>query len=94
MKKAPFKNGDKLKYIGKQKVSSGINGEEMKPLYFDGMVVKIIKVVKPIKGLGMVEYYGEQIEDYDQDGYNVFENEFGNGACISDDEYLNDWELI
>lgn len=94
MKEALFQIGDEVQYLGDKKASSGSGfNPEMKPLIWPGMIAKITETHPPEKGIGKVKYHGEWITDYDQDGYNVYENEHGNGRIIFPDD-KNDWKLI
>lgn len=93
-KKAAFKVGQKVKYIGDSQWSSIVNGKET-PTRFRGMIVEIIEIKPPEKGLGFVKIDddGEPLIDHDHNGCNVALNEFGHRFLIWP-ENKNQWELI
>jgi hypothetical protein len=83
MVRAVFKVGDTVRYLGKREVTVSKEGQGDTPLIFQGMTAKITKVVAPDKGLGLVRMKsGDLVLDDDQDGYNVYTNEWGNTAII------------
>jgi hypothetical protein len=94
MKKALFNVGDTVKYTGTREASSGTDEFHMQPSIFPGMVAKIIEIHDPQKGSGPVKLHsGETIFDRNEDGYNVYQNEYGNKAIIWPRD-KKDWELI
>jgi hypothetical protein len=70
MKKALFKNGDTVEYIGPRKIW----GEGKNILFEKGMTFSIIETRDPEKGLGKigVDDEGEDIVIPDRDGHNVY----------------------
>ncbi len=94
MKKALFKTGDKVEYLGIRSVKSGTG---VNPVYlpsiFPGMVAEITETKPPQKGLVMIWVEDEYINDLDDDGYNVYTNEHGRSAIIWP-ERKKDWKLL
>jgi hypothetical protein len=83
MKKAAFKIGDKLEYLGDRHGTTTVSGKEV-PVIFNGMKVTIVEIHAPSQGLGFVgnDEEGEPIMDHDWDGYNVYINDFGQRRII------------
>lgn len=93
MEKALFKTGDRVRYLGNREAGQGFSENEIQPLIFPGMEAEIVKTKPPTKGMGSVYHEGEWITDHDEDGYNVYRNEYGNEAIIWP-EAKKDWERI
>ena len=94
MKKALFKTGDKVRYLGNKRAEQGRGfNPVMKPVIFPGMVATITETHKPTKGYGYLMADGELIPDPDEDGYNVYTNEYGESRIIWPDN-KKDWKLI
>lgn len=94
MKKAAFKTGDRLRYIGDRKAWAEVKGKQV-PIIYNGMEVEIIKTKLPTAGLGFVgnDADGEPIFDQGSDGYNVYNNANGDGRIIWPDNAA-DWQKV
>jgi len=100
MKTAIFSNGDKVRYIGDRQVDTAKPGthfpkpEDFTPLIFPGMVAEITDTKLPQTGMGIIDYDdGGPVIDEDQDGYNIYTNEYGNTAIIWPNDRFN-WQKI
>ena len=100
LKEAPFKIGDKLKYIGEKSVNMCPRGvfypkdSDYKPLYYPGIIVTVTYIKPPMNGLGWQEDdQGEKWYDHGDHGYNVCENEYGLKSCVDADN-MHEWELL
>jgi hypothetical protein len=94
MKKAAFKIGQKLKYLGQRTTATMVN-KKLVPIMFNGMEVTIIETHPPRKGYGFIKYddEGEAIIDHDDDGYNIYENAAGQRRILWP-KYKKEWERI
>lgn len=93
MKKAAFKTGQVLKYLGNRQTWTKVNGKDI-PIIYNGMQVEIIETHPPQKGHGIVTLKdGEQIFDGDNDGYNIYKNSQGQKRIIWPDN-KKDWQIL
>lgn len=94
MKPAAYQVGDRLKYKGTRRQWAIVGGEKI-PTIAPGMIVTITERKPPSKGLGFIKYDedGEPLIDWDDDGYNVYKNEHGQGRIIWPDD-KDEWEKI
>jgi hypothetical protein len=93
MRKALFKVGDKVRYLGDRKVWD----EKKNPIIFKGMEVTILTVKDPRKGYGFIknDEDGEPLVDRDNDGYNTYNNTPNPmNARIIWPEDGKDWEKV
>jgi hypothetical protein len=94
MQKALFKDGDTVQYRGERRADSGTDGKSLQPLIYPGMFATITKTKAPDKGRGLVRLNSDDfVLDDDQDGYNVYTNEYGNSAIIWPRDQAQ-WKLI
>lgn len=94
MKKAAFKIGDRLEYVGDRQALTEVKGKIV-PIIFKGMIVTITETRPPSKGHGWVQPAGhdEPFFDADDDGYNVYVNAAGQGRIIWP-KNKNDWKKL
>jgi len=92
--KAPFKIGDKVKYLGQRKSWTVLNGKEF-PNIFPGMVATISETIEPRNGYGQlgVDDEVEPLIDHGHDGYNVYKNDAGQGRIIWPKD-KKEWEKL
>lgn len=91
MKKAAFKTGQTVRYLG---VRCWL-GKDDKPIMCEGMEFNIIETTQPERGLGrlFLWQYEDPIMDEDKDGYNVIEDRQGSRWCIHPAD-KSDWEVV
>lgn len=94
MKRASFKIGQVLEYLGDRLGSTTVNGVQVYTRK-KGMRVTITGTKPPSKGYGFIknDEDGEPIIDHDQDGYNTFLNAAGQGTIIWPED-KNQWKII
>lgn len=94
MKKAAFKTGDVLEYLGARIAHTIIEGKEV-PTIFPGMRCTITRTDPPRKGYGYIkdDEDGEPMVDRGTDGHNVYTNAAGQGRIIWPDD-ADQWKLV
>lgn len=94
LKLAPFKNGQRLRYMGNRHVTTTVNGKDVLVIA-NNMEVEIVDTKPPEKGMGVIgqDEDGEDIIDYDCNGYNVYVNYFGQRRIIHVQD-KKEWEEI
>jgi hypothetical protein len=93
LRKALFKVGDVVEYLGDRKHWDG----EGSVIFQKGMRFRIDDVYPPRKGLGKLgvdEDTGEDLVDYDQDGYNTYKRYPNDHGIIIWPRDKNDWKLV
>lgn len=94
-KSAPFKVGQKLKYIGKHESYQIIKDKKI-PWVTPGMVVEIVKNDYGHKGSGRqidTDENGDPMYDETDDFVSVYQNEFGLRRLIHRED-KKDWEVL
>lgn len=78
MRKAAFKKGQRIEYIGERLSTTILDGKEI-PVNKKGLVWDVIEEREPRKGYGFIknDEDGEPLIDPDRDGHNLIRNEYG-----------------
>ena len=89
MKKALFKIGQSVMYIGKSNSTIGVNGKQV-PRHKHGLIFEITETHEPQEPRGQVT---PEIFDDGSNGYNIGINEHGAFIVIWP-EYKQDWQEV